>query len=180
MKKILVLILSLALVAGLFVFFFEKRDTKEPEKEVIAEEIEENSIKEEDLFIVPKSGWDIQSLSEAVSGSIKISEEEGLLFSYSQPDIPNELHLSVKFQIFDEKGATLERYVSDAGYLSDPKNYNSKEGYVEKQMKTDSLKGNMAIVSVIVKNENGNAYVYQTSIHYDGSRTVEHALRGDK
>ena len=214
--KIIVLILSLALVAGLFVFLlnldlsgkalvgqdgqeqaegsgekekgtmiilpklFEKEEIEETEKQdksiVTKDAIEKKATLDYDklaeLIEMPADGWNQENLASQISKTVELSTENNEVnISYAQPDIPKDYHFTFKAEIFDENGKTIDRYVSDAGWLSDSNNYDPSEKFETIRMHVENMKDRCAIISVKV----GDSYLaetattYQLTINYDGS-----------
>ena len=189
MKKILIILISLALCAGLFVLFFgEKLGFKSNEETSVNVGADSNT------GAGNKSGIAELSIAEQIAQSIEISSAgsaigggegtdaastDGIVLSYTQPQIPAEKHLSVIFEIFDETGKSIERYVSDAGWEADEKRYDGSAKDVKAAMKTENLSGKFAIVQVVVKDLNTDiSEIQQLTINYDGSRSLKGAIRG--
>jgi len=227
--KIIVLILSLALVAGLFVFFLnydtdkgfveqlknfslktpiesknphddnlqspsiEKPDEETTEETttsrssiILVDDLPQNEDSNQNIAshssIIPqkpKEGWSQESLAFAISQTVDFcSDENGVYVNYAQPTIPDDYHFSFKIEIFDQSGATIDRYVSDAGWLKDKKLYKPEEKVETISMNVSDMKNKMAFVVVKVGDKDliESASVYQMTINFDGSKVWNNAV----
>lgn len=221
--KIIVLILSLALVAGLFVFLLnldlsgkgiepvggqenQASNVSEPEKRALAilpklfekEEIDEKNSSAEnvvtnqaiekkatlnydklaELISKPSGGWSQETLASQISKTVELSTVNNEVnISYAQPDIPKEYHFTFKAEIFDENGKTIDRYISDAGWLSDDKYYDPSEKFETIRMHVENMKNRCAIIAITVGDSmlEQSETTYQLTINYDGSEVWNNA-----
>ncbi|MDO5331510.1 MAG: hypothetical protein Q4E99_02415 [Bacillota bacterium] len=205
--KIIVLLVSLALIAGLFVFLlkweppvkdFGVKETAPQNGElhldgeassVGSENQDENKNTENqnqrdenDSTIVaikqPSGGWTEESLANQISQTVQFNTANNeVVISYAQPTIPKDYHLTFKAEIFDENGKTIDRYISDAGWLSDSNNYDPNEKVETIKMNVTSMKDKCAIISVKVGDSNlaESSTIYQLTINYDGSQVWNNA-----
>lgn len=112
-------------------------------------------------------------VAETLYRTVDVGSYKGdLTLAYAQPEIPEEYHVTVKLEIFDENGATIYRYISDAGWLSQPENYDASEKQILQKLGVDSLENRLMILSIKVGDKNLEKYatVYQLIQEYDGSR----------
>lgn len=116
-----------------------------------------------------------EKLVEEVFKTASVGAENGkITVSYKQPDIPPEYHLTVKAEVYDSKGKTYCRYVSDAGWLSESSNYDARSKSVIYEMCAGDLSDKMYIL--VVKVGDGDllvgATVWQLTHNYDGTEEL--------
>ena len=117
-----------------------------------------------------------EQLVREVFETASVQSKDGqLVVCYEQPEIPPEYHLTVKAEVYDRKGATVCRYVSDAGWLADPSRYDASEKSVLAAMGAGDLKDKMFILVVKAGDANLSvgATVWQLTQNYDGTQTVD-------
>lgn len=161
----------------------EEPPAKKPEKKpeppvqpvVIEDEPEITDIpKEEDLPESADTGA-YEKMVETVYKTADVTEQNGAVYiSYSQPEIPSSMHLTVKADVYDINGATVCRYVSDAGWLGNPSYYDPSAKDVLSKMGTADLKDKKFIMVVKVGDAQLSkaAVVWQLVQDYDGSRSL--------
>ena len=113
-----------------------------------------------------------QQLVEEIYETAAVKVQNGnIVISYEQPEIPPDYHLTVKAEVYDENGKTYCRYVSDAGWLNEPSNYDASAKKVLAKMGVGDLKGKM--YNLVVKVGDGallvGATVWQFTQNYDGT-----------
>ncbi len=114
-----------------------------------------------------------QELVRGIADTVEIDPEHGNV-SYKQDDIPNYLHLTFKAEAFDLNGACIGRFVSDAGWMVHPENYDSAAKELTKNLGVSDFKDKMVIVSISMRQiENGRPagehVTLQTIYDYDGN-----------
>lgn len=110
-----------------------EKDTEIKQKTDAGKEKERKTVKEETQIICFEKDQSEDEISIAIAESVAkdLSVErldKQFIISYSHDDIPEDYHLSVKLTSYNKEGATIDRYVSDGGWLSDPGKYNPAGG----------------------------------------------------
>lgn len=120
--------------------------------------------------------------AKLVFDSAKYYEEGGkVVFTYSQPEIPEKYHLSVEIAIFNAEGGTIDRYCSDWGWRSDMKYYDPSAKDVKVKLAAATLKNKQVIMTVMVGNSRMNAdtSVYKLTEDINGNKELKTAnLKG--
>lgn len=114
-----------------------------------------------------------QEIVRNIADTVEIDSARGNV-SYKQDDIPNYLHLTFKAEAFNLSGACVGRFVSDAGWMVHPENYDSSAKELTKNLGVSDFKDKMVIVNITMRQlENGEPAGEHVSLQiiydYDGS-----------
>ena len=114
-----------------------------------------------------------QEIARNIADTVEIDSARGNV-SYKQDDIPNYLHLTFKAEAFSLSGACVGRFVSDAGWMVHPENYDSSAKELTKNLGVSDFKDKMVIVNITMRKlENGEPAGEHVSLQiiydYDGS-----------
>jgi hypothetical protein len=119
-----------------------------------------------------------RQLARAVLESARFEGGAGLCrFVCSQPEIPDEYHLKISLEVFENNGEgtpSLFRWVSDEGWLADPANYDPSAHASDLVLSGVSSPENKAVfLEILVTNsatrEMASYYLKQ---EFDGSRSL--------
>ena len=166
MRK-LALLLCLALAAGLFVSCGGSGGG--------SSERAENVEISKDTDSTTDSGLDSVDVDGIVAGSRITGSHGSYTFSFSHPQVPDKLHLTVSMKVFQEDGdgdRLLFSYDSDGAWLSQPQDYDPSERSVEVPVSVrGSLSDMYVMVSAKVVDEAGETLSVMAVRDEDGCMT---------
>lgn len=113
-------------------------------------------------------------IAEAIAATVAIDRKSGSI-SYAQEEIPKNLHLSFKAEAFNKNGACIGRYVSDAGWMLHPENYDASAKQVRENLGVSDFDGAMVIINILIRQTDdgstpgGRQVSLQIKSDYDGT-----------
>lgn len=183
--KNIVLLISLALCAGLFVYFFmPKLMTKkvhtpnELEKEISSLEPSVDAGENFEKENVPQIHyWTKGNLAEEISKTAGFKEDETVKLCFTLPPESANFYISIQAEIFDDTGKSIGSYLSDEHNIS-LQNRENKEKLFEYDMNIPSMKNKLGIVAIRVfdAEKKESPVIYQLVVNFDGNKVWNNNL----
>lgn len=184
-SKNILLIISLALCAGLFVYFFMPAimarrvdETSALEDEIINSKIDDDSNEKIEQEKLPQTvSWTKESLAEEISNTAGFKEDGTVLLSFSIPPNSDNFYISVQAEIFNDTGKSIGSYLSDE-QSPNLKNHENEEAIIKYDMNVPSMKNKLGILAIRVFDAEKKELpvIYQLVVNFDGNKVWNNNL----
>lgn len=179
--KNILLVLSLALVAGLFVCIFTHKKVDAPlVDEELSENNFENDAKQDLLESIPVTEnhlWNKESLAKEIADTTEfVQKEDNVYLSFIKPSTTSNFYISIQAEIFDDSGKSISSFLSDNN--EEFKNSSNKENEYSFSMNIQSLKNKLAIAAIRVFDAERKEppVIYQLVVNFDGNKVWNNNL----
>ncbi|MCQ2552826.1 MAG: hypothetical protein MJ150_00785 [Clostridia bacterium] len=179
--KYIVLVLSLALVAGLFVCIFTHPKVDAP---LVDEKLNENNQEKEtepnlseSTPITPNHLWTKESLAKEIAGTTEfVQKDDSVYLFFIKPSNTGSFFISVQAEIFDDSGKSISSFLSDNN--TEFQNAANNEIEYSFSMNIQSLKNKLAIAAIRVfdAEKKETPVIYQLVVNFDGNKVWNNNL----